>query len=763
MNSLVTVAWLLLVWALGWLALPLSSRLWRGALADGGLAAGRVLLLCLWTMGAFWAGNLGLPVRWSAMAIYPVLIGLAALCWRDRERLASHIDRHRGGIRQSEAFFLIVFTLFFVLRGYMPGIDNGEKPMDMALISACARADNLPPANPYAAGTRLESYYYLGHLQTALLTESIGTTPRWSYNLMCATLPALCFSLLVALAAGVNGGLAGGGLATLLVLCSGTLQPFSQWLERYRVGTFSLNGELPFWSLDYMATSRVIPYTINEYPWFTFNYADLHAHYFGMPLALLALSLGWALFNCVRSAPASLQCRAIVASGALVLGSQIITNTWDFPVYGIYFALCLSALILPRNRDAGEVGHDVESELPSLSNRLVTTGATCIALAICAVSLAAPFLLRLHSEANRPTPLPQPGSPTLAWLMMWGLPAGAWLLHLVVSAQDRGVGRKAVMALIATAVLWAALRFKTGNDHFVLIFIVLLAAWSGCEIVAARNTRDAWMARLAFCGCLALLWSETTWAGFLGSRDIRAFDDYKRQDTVFKFGLQAWYLLGIPAGLAAVHLWRRASPSKGNFSGPAIVQWFVFPWYRVPLRLGTLLLPVAVLASVSVVCARADFFRNYQLADAWVYLTPAERGAAAWLSSHAVDGDYLVEAEMLEGGDYSEYTRYTHATGVPAVIGPKAHTFQWGSTWSEVDERKNAVRTFYLGEMVGGRMPDEARLALMRRYRVRYVVCGVLERRQYGSEAVADVERLLPETVYDEGQGEERVSIRLLR
>ena len=45
-----------------------------------------------------------------------------------------------------------------------------------------------------------------------------------------------------------------------------------------------------FWN-----ASRVIPDTINEFPFFTFTYADLHAHMIALPLTLLALAAAVAL------------------------------------------------------------------------------------------------------------------------------------------------------------------------------------------------------------------------------------------------------------------------------------------------------------------------------------------------------------------------------------------------------------------------------------------------------------------------------------
>src|SRR5690606_29527345 len=109
--------------------------------------------------------------------------------------------------------------------------------------------------------------------------------------------------------------------------------------------------------------------------------------------------------------------------------------------------------------------------------------------------------------------------------------------------------------------------------------------------------------------------------------------------------------------------------------------------------------------------------------------------AAQWLSQNAREGDAMLEAEKSAGGDYTEYSRYAHATGVPAVIGPQAHSFQWIGNWDEVFARKDAARAFYLSE------DETLRIAIAQKYRVRWVVLGELERREYGAQAIARLEQ----------------------
>ena len=803
------LSWLLLIWLLGWLALPVARRIWGDAphgLPDAGLAAGRMLGLVTWTLLAFWAGNMGLATRWSVLFLAPLGAFCLWLARRDASALKATIRARWRGLLVSDAVFLSVFFLFFLLRGFWPDQSDwfdpvanvqrmGEKPMDIALIGACARADYLPPPNPYAAGVRLSSYYYLGHLQTALLTDAIHSTPRWTYNLMCATLPALCFSILAALCGALTNRIRNGVGAACLVLALGTLEPLRQWRA---IGSMAPSGApRRWWPLDYFSTSRVIPfvdkgqpyYTINEYPWFTFSYADLHAHYFAMPVALLLLSLGWALHGRVAGGWSNRGWKIIAVFCAVVLSAQIVTNTWDFPIYTLFIAFCLASMpFFPGWRRAAVTpvattkGKKKNAPPPKpapprsgvLPLRVAQAVLTAGAIAFAALIAAAPYLLRLKTSATRPTALEQPASPTGDWLLMWGPMIAAWILTLIFAAIGRasfaaaeqkmsvshfvlGQRQFALFALALPLLAWLYLRLTSGQDYFVLILLLTLIFWTARDAFLRDDARHVWLCRVALCGLLALLWSETTWAGFLGK-------PYHRQDTVFKFGLQAWYLLGTAATCAALR-WKGSTPaatdggetSHDDTPSTAIAT----SWWPATARLVFVpLLCVMAIAAAASTTARARQFESLAGWDAWGHLAPPERAAADWLQSHARDGDHLIEAAMQDaagnpGGDYTEFSRFTHVTGISTVVGPNAHTFQWGMEFSEVANRNNLVRFFYTTQDAA------ARAEILQKYGVRYVVCGELERTQYGAENVARVEKSLPQLYFSgDSSDPRRVTIR---
>ncbi len=102
---------------------------------------------------------------------------------------------------------------------------------------------------------------------------------------------------------------------------------------------------------------------ITEFPFFTFLYADLHAHMIALPITLLAIAWDVAQIRGARLAvnaagdegatarqPVGLALLNLLA-GALIIGALRPTNTWDLPTY---LVLGLGALVLAhthRRRD----------------------------------------------------------------------------------------------------------------------------------------------------------------------------------------------------------------------------------------------------------------------------------------------------------------------------------------------------------------------------------------------------------------------------
>jgi uncharacterized membrane protein len=206
------------------------------------------------------------------------------------------------------------------------------------------------------------------------------------------------------------------------------------------------------------------------------------------------------------------------------------------------------------------------------------------------------------------------------------------------------------------------------------------------------------------------------------------FDDgpLYRMNTVFKLGYQAWLLLGL-AAIGAL-AWR------GEWLTRRRLRWTLVP-------LAALLAAAALVYPVAGTYARKQAFARAPTLDGLGWLrdrAPGDPGAIARLNE-APDG-VLLEAV---GDDYSAFghARMSTFTGLPTVLGWPGHEQQWGH---RVDSRREDVEAMYVAPTTA------AAQELLRRYDVRYVVVGPLERTEYGDAGIAKWDAL-GRRVYERG------------
>jgi uncharacterized membrane protein len=114
---------------------------------------------------------------------------------------------------------------------------------------------------------------------------------------------------------------------------------------------------------------------------------------------------------------------------------------------------------------------------------------------------------------------------------------------------------------------------------------------------------------------------------------------------------------------------------------------------------------------------------------------PADYDAIRWLMEN-VDGTPVI----MEGSAplYHWGSRYSIYTGMPAVLGWDWHQKQQRSGYSErVDQRQREVNRFYEST------DPEAAWATLRKYGVRLIVVGGLERAYYPAAGIAKLDRMV--------------------
>ncbi len=367
--------WLVVAEGVGLVAWPFAYLLFP-FLKDRGYALSKPLGLLLLTYPVWLLGSLHLipATRAAILAVLVLLaVGGIGIFWRRRREMEAFVRREWGTLLVTEAVFLVLFLAWVGYRLYDPAIAHTEQPMDLAFLNASMKARFFPPEDPWLAGFPI-SYYYLGHLMAATLTELSGIFSAVAYNLALALWAALAgaaiFSLVVTLVAaanpsrGIRAAWAYGLLGVVLLVgvsnLLGVLEflrlqgvgsaGFWQWLQVKGLESPSLvGGWLPqdhwwWWRstrvVDTLANGQSLDYTITEFPYFSFLLGDLHAHLLSLPFVLLVLGfcLNLLLDPTAGVAPYARRRLPFLMTLALALGALGFLNAWDLPTFALVVA-----------------------------------------------------------------------------------------------------------------------------------------------------------------------------------------------------------------------------------------------------------------------------------------------------------------------------------------------------------------------------------------------------------------------------------------
>ncbi len=747
--------------------LALWPLIWRaaGRLPDAGYAIARVLGPALLVLPAWWLASLGwldfdVPALGVSLGLVAVLGGLVLA--RSGRRFIAALRAKWRPILGVELLWLGAFVGYLALRARNPDVWHpvfgGEKPMDFAHLNAVIRSATFPPFDPWYAGSQL-NYYYFGHVPTAALAKTLGVVPSVAYNLALAGYAAGAVAAVYALGYGVwslfrRGGApahAVGFTSVLFVLIAGNLHSGLQLVriaQRHVADPTSVGGVLAQIPLtvfggdlqrdyDLWAPTRVIPGTVNEFPWFTFSYGDLHPHLMNFGFTVVALLGALAILALGERDRRTrlLDVRAwvgLLVLQALVLGLHRVTNPWDFPTYTAITLMVLTYALWRSRRLAARA-------------LVAWTLAGAVALAVVGQVAFLPFH-QTYVDFFGGLALTPETTPVYQWLLIFGVPLAVLLTLIATVLTPSGTGRSppgararrgwlsgrvtalpplaaatlVVISLVAWQQPWSTRVILVG-----LVLLVALAAWR------ARND-PLLLLPIAFFGAGLLLTAIPEVA------TVR--DDIGRLNTVFKTYLQAWLLLGVGAALAipilGPRLWRRT----GGRLRPLRVAWvgavsllaataLVYPLAATPHKLALRIqdLPPtldgeAFLAGGAIV----DDGKPVELTS--------DLAAFRWLRTNLTGSPTILEAPTTIyrwGGRVSVYT------GLPSVIGWDWHAKQqhWGYVHA-VEARWDDAR-----ELFATPDPRRARV-LLTRYGVDLIYVGEFERTLYSPDQLGKFEQM---------------------
>ena len=777
------LVWSLVLLLLGLLGAPLLALACPG-LPDGGFAFARAtgLLLAAWIAWFLSSNSLAPFSRGTlALALCVLAVAAAVIVRVKRRELAAFAAARWRLLALEELLFWSAFAGFLLIRHANPDLWHptlgGEKPMDLAFLTAVVKSPEFPPYDPWFAGGAL-NYYYFGFVLAGALAKLTGVAPAVAYNLAVPTFFALtlagAFGAALALVAPARGGAgrrtAGFAfLGALFVAVLGNLGEARLYLDAAREASDStftspipgLTGlvrtaagllgaartgtplvahpDWPYWTatrlIEHAATE---PGPITEMPFFTFLFGDLHAHALALPLTLLVFGLAAAHVRAAANeSPASQVARLTLL--AFGLGSLVATNAWDAPVYGL---LILAACVIGAAAGSGPAGA-----------RLAGAVARAAGVAAGAAVLFSPFLRAWGRPyggfsvwTGSVTPLP-------AFLLLYGI-----FLFVIVSAllfDLAGPESRPALHDFRTGQIrgMAFARNAAGVALFLGVFLLLLGRPAAgllvllltLTAVAVRCTGDepAWR--------LGLSAAAAGFALLLAAEVVVLTGDDGRMNTVFKFSFQAWVLLGLSSAACAARI-RTHLPHLRPFALHAFTSVFallffaglLYPLLATPARIRDRFDPNGPRGLDG-----AAFLRSATLdVDGTRMPLDWDRQAFAWIQEHIAGTPVVAEANT-HPVLYGWGNRYAMFTGLPSVIGWRWHEAQQRAAVgaSGLDKRIEDLARFYRTEDAA----EAARLAA--RYDVELVVVGPLERATYGEAGLAKFAAGGPFTLVYENPG----------
>ncbi len=669
--------WYLLAVFLGVVLLPVTSSACR-SLHDLGYSVSRILGILLlayvsWVLSYF--------VGYSRFTIIFSLLLICIFSVYMYARLKPGIDK--ALLLRNELIFASVFLFFLIIRAFNPEIYGGEKVNDFMLFNSILRSDSFPPHDSWLSGFRMDTYYYFGTYTIATLTKLTGIPVNIAYNLGMALIPALASGAAFGLGYNLTKGKKAGLIAMFLLVFAGNLYPAAVISAHALNITQSPWGNVPD-IVDYWMASRVIPDTINEFPYFSFIFGDLHAHVIAIPFVLLSIML---ILNFYFAKRISMTAFILLA---LSIGSLFVFNAWDYTTYAALFTV---VLIISSMHYSGLENGIKDAE----ALRRFIAGISVLFLGFL---MFIAFFIDFEPAGVQGIKSVMVRTELANFLVIYNLFLFLIFSFLLVNLPEFKY-KKGVLAMLA--VTGVALYFFP-NFQTLAVFVPL-AFLIGVNIPYFYKNKD--MSRLFVSALIA--------AGFgvLVFSELFYFDDLfsgreERMNTVFKYYIQAWILWSIAGAYAFFDVYEKKYRMKSTV-----------------LVIFSLLLVLNSLYLFTGTYAKTEGFSRSSSLDGLAFLKNSSFGdydAIFWINMNIEGEPVILEAP---GSSYKETSRISSYTGLPTVIGWVSHELMWRNNWGELSQRIANVDAIY--DTADYR--DAA--VLLKKYNVSYVYIGDVELLKY--------------------------------
>jgi uncharacterized membrane protein len=710
--------WYITILVLGVLFFPLTSAVFS-RFSDKGYPLAKMLGLGFTTYVVF---NLGLAriLQFNSLTIIIVICLISLVSsfivirktGLSKKKIVVFLKSKWKLLLFEEVLFLVTLYFLSYIRAFSPDIHGLEKYMDFGFINSINRSDFFPPKDMWFTPFSI-NYYYFGHLATAVLTKISFLKTNITYNLMLATIFAMCvtasFSIAINLISNVTQRLPRKAyffalISVLVVSVGGNLHTIYSFFTPYEN-----ENPVPPWELTFNPTefpnsywypnaTRFIYNTIHEFPMYSWTVSDLHGHVLDIPFVLLTIAVLLSYsFRIFQNEPLStkVSLRYLILIGFL-LSVMYMTNAWDGIIYFLLSAFVISYFLWGGTKNNTNI---ISSSFLSLirageklkNKKVITWILECSlqlsVIALCLFFFTLPFSLSFKPFISGIGVLCAPNFLTEIGRM------GPFLFE-----KDH----------CQHSMWWQILILYGFFYFFVVSFLLFL--WRTKKIIFSDN----FVLILILLSTLLILIPE-----FIYAKDI--YPGHYRANTMFKLVFQSFMMLSIGTGYILFRIFHFA---KENKKGKNI---FVIAFFI----LSSIFLGLVLIYPFQAVNSYYGELKTYKGLNGTEYLKslyPDDYRAINFLNSTVSGQPVIVEAQgdaYNGSSSYTDYARVSANTGLPTVLGWTVHEWLWRGTYDIPAPRIEEVRLVYESENIA------ETLRILQKYDVSYVFVGELEREKY--------------------------------
>jgi uncharacterized membrane protein len=548
-----------------------------------------------------------------------------------------------------EIVFFVALVFWVFVRSNLPEINGLEKFMDFGFLNSILRSDYFPPKDMWYTPLSI-NYYYFGHLITAIVTKLSSIPSFISYNLMVATLFALTFSASLSIALNVFSfknisprSLISALLSSILVTFSGNLTTIYTFFKAY-----PNDKPVPFWDLKFLPFSfpndfwypnatRFIPYTIHEFPIYSFVVSDLHGHVLDIPFVLLIIATGFSLFIGKKIT------RLNLLFLSFILSIMYMTNAWDGL---IYLLLAFLVFIFFYALKEGRKIFFSSSNLYELIKNFAVVFFGFIIFSI-------PFSINFK-------------------------PFVSGIGVLCAPSFLTGIGKIGPFIFEANhcqqSPIWQMLLLYGFFYFFVISFLIFIKFKKNYKI----SKSDIFILILIILSSVLILIPEVLYI-----KDI--YPMHYRANTMFKLTYEAFIMLSISSGYILVKL---ISGIKNRIK---LIAFFL---------LSFLLVSLVIIYPYFAINSYYRELKTYQGLNGTVYISslyPGDYKLINWINKNIKGQPVILEAN---GDSYTNYGRISANTGLPTVLGWSVHEWLWRGSYDVVSPRIDDVKNIYTNKNI---------------------------------------------------------------